>query len=123
MKKLARITHAGLDIKDRGILTFSICVTYEDGFSQGIGQYALDTWDKTLKRRVGTAYGCEMIRQLLTIFDVNNLHEAIGKDIWVLGDEPSVLAFSPTGIKQLRADGGKTLLFKDIADQFTPIKD
>jgi len=35
-KQLAKITSAGLEIKERGILNFWIFVDYEDGGSQGV---------------------------------------------------------------------------------------
>ena len=55
-KKLAKITKAHLEIQERGILNFWIFVDYEeDGFSQGVGGIALDTWDEVKRKRVGTA--------------------------------------------------------------------
>ena len=116
-KALARISSASLDIHDRGILTFYIYVDYEDGMSQGIGGYALDEYDEKLKQRVGTAYGCEVIRQLLLVLGVNNFSEMVNKDIWVL-TEGTGLNVKPLGIQTLRADGSKSVIFNDILDQF-----
>lgn len=116
-KALARISSASLCIHDRGILTFYIHVDYEDGMSQGIGGYALDKYDEKLKQRVGTAYGCEVIRQLLLVLGVNNFSEMVNKDIWVL-TEGTGLGMKPLGIQTLRGDGSKSVIFKDILDQF-----
>ena len=116
-KALARISSASLDIHDRGVLTFYIHVDYEDGMSQGIGGYALDEYDEKLKQRVGTAYGCEVIRQLLLVLGVNNFSEMVNKDIWVL-TEGTGLGIKPLGIQTLRGDGSKSVVFKDILDQF-----
>ena len=74
-KQLAKIKSAGLEIKERGILNFWIIVDYEDGGSQGIGGIALDTYDEGKKKRVGTAYGCEVIRRLLLALGVNDFSE------------------------------------------------
>ena len=118
-KELARITSASLEIKERGILNFWINVDYENGFSQGIGGIVLDAYDKEKNTRVGTAYGCEMIRQLLLVLGVNDFSEMNGKDIWVLvEDNPSSLNIKPIGIQALKADGGKQLIFGNILEQF-----
>ncbi|MCD6323258.1 MAG: hypothetical protein J7L77_09565 [Clostridiales bacterium] len=115
-KVLATIDSANLDILDRDILTFWITVTYEDsGNSQGIGGFALDEYCNIKKRRVGTAYGCEMIIRLLKLFKVNSLHEAIGKSVYILGDGDG-LRFKPRGIQTLRKDGARELIFTDVAN-------
>lgn len=120
-KELARITSASLEIKERGILTFLIAVDYENGASQGIGGIALDTFDKELNSRVGTAYGCEMIRQLLLTLDVNDFSQMRGKDIWVL-TEGEGLSLKPVGIQTLRADNGRSLVFNDVYNMFKDLE-
>tara|TARA_R100000664_G_C2757940_1_gene146489 strand:+ start:3755 stop:4129 length:375 start_codon:yes stop_codon:yes gene_type:complete len=116
-KKLARITKAGLEIKERGILNFWIEVNYEDGFSQGVGGLALDEYNETTKKRQGTAYGCEIIRQLLIVLDVNNLNESEGITLYVIG-EGDGFNFEVKGIERLHLDGGKSVVFGDVASQF-----
>lgn len=105
-KKLAKITKARLEIKDRGILSFWIWVDYEEGCSQGVGGIALDTWDEEKGRRVGTTFGTEVIRQLLICVGVNDFSEMKGKYIWVLG-EGDGLSFTPKGIKSLNTEESK----------------
>jgi len=117
-KQLAKIRSAGLEIKERGILNFWINVDYEDGGSQGIGGIALDTYDEDKKKRVGTAYGCEVIRRLLLALDVNDFSEMKGQIIWVLG-EGEGWTFKPKGIKRLEVDGGgDAVVFDEIATEF-----
>lgn len=118
-KKLSKITSARLEIKDRGILGFWIFVDYEEGMSQGIGGIALDEWDEKKKRRIGTAYGCEMIRRLLEVLNVNDFSEMKGKIIWVHG-EGDGLSFKPKGIEPLKVDGLKKepLIFDDVYKEF-----
>lgn len=122
MKQLAKITKASLEIQERGILNFWIHVDYEEGCSQGVGGICLDSYDKEKERRVGTAYGCEMIRRMLVELRVNDFSEMKGKHIWVLG-EGEGLAFKPTGIQGLKGDGGsKTgVVFSQIAEEFGEI--
>ncbi len=121
IRELATISKASLEIKDRSILNFIIHVDYENGFSQGLGQITLDDYNKVLKKRIGTAYGCEMIRELLITLDVNDFSEMKGKNIFVLG-EGEGLNFKPKGIQQLRIDGGKKMLFDEIFEQMKSIK-
>lgn len=113
IKKLAKITSAGLNI-DLNRLTYSIHVNYEDGFSQDIGYIVLDQYNKNTKTREGTAFGCELIRQLLLTMEVNDFHEMVDKYIWVLG-EGDGLMFKPLGIERLYIDSKKEpLIFTDV---------
>ena len=118
-KQLAKVTGATLQIQERGILSFYVFVDYEDFGRQGVGGLSLDTWDEEKKRRVGTAYGCEMIRQLLLFFGVNNLDEVKGQHVYVLG-EGEGLRFQPKGFEHLHVSGNKAkpILFEDIAKEF-----
>jgi len=116
-QQLARVRKAKTEIKERGILNFFVTVDYEDIGTQGLGGISLDEYSEEHKCRIGTAYGCEMLRQLLLTLDVDDLSEAKGKMIWVIG-EGSGLSFKPRGIKQLKLDGGKEMIFDDIAKEF-----
>jgi len=119
-EKLAKITSADIYIEDHGILTFTVVVDYEDFGCQGIGGYSLDTWDKKRDRRVGTAYGCDMILRLLKALGVNKLSEAKGNKVWVLG-EGEGFSFKPKGIRGLSVDGIKkedALIFEDVYKAF-----
>ena len=122
MKQLAKISKASLEIQERGILNFWIHVDYEEGCSQGVGGICLDAYDKDKESRVGTAYGCEMIRRLLIELKVNDFSEMKGKHVWVLGDGEG-FSFKPTGIQALKGDGGSDdgVVFADIAAQFQEI--
>lgn len=118
-KQLAKVTSASLEIQERGILNFWIYVDYEEGCSQGIGGIALDEWDANKKRRIGTAYGCEVIRQLLLVFNVNDFSKMKDKMIWVLG-EGEGFEFTPKGFASLRVDGKvKEVIFDNILKAFT----
>jgi len=117
-KQLAKITKVNFNIKERGILMFHVMVDYEECGSQGVGGLCLDEYDKEKKERVGTAYGCEMIRQLMITLDVDNFEEAKGNVIWVLG-EGKGFSFKPLGLQSLNVHGKqKTMIFKDIYDAF-----
>lgn len=113
---LAKITGARLSIKERGILTFHINVDYDEWGSQTIGGYALDGYDRERNERIGSAYGCEMIRRLLLFFDVDDFSEMADKYVYVLG-EGDGFSFKPVGFKSFRLDSGKDeeLIFSEVA--------
>jgi len=116
MKQLAKITSAKLSIQERGILTFWIFVEYESGGGQGLGGLALDGYDKELQRRVGSSEGCELIRQLLLVLEVDDFSEMKGKHVWVHG-EGEGFSFEPYGIQLLNVDSDgikHPLLFKSV---------
>ena len=119
-RQIAKISKATLEIKERGILNFWIYVDYEEGCSQGVGGYALDEYSKQHERRIGTAYGCELIRQLLVELAVNDFSEMKGKHIWVMG-EGSGLMFKPMGIKAMNVDNSnsKGVIFDDVYKMFS----
>ena len=118
-KQLAKVSGANLEVKERGILNFWIYVDYEDFGSQGIGGITLDEFDKEKERRVGTAYGCEMIRRILLEFQVNDFAELKGKHIWVIGDGES-FSFKPKGVQSLSVDNKNSspLMFDDVYEEF-----
>lgn len=128
VKKLAKVESATFEIQERGILNFWVNVKYEDGWNQGVGGICLDDWDEQLGKRVGTAYGCEMIRQLLLFFGVNNLNEAKGQILYVVGEQDgeSVLSFKPTGFEHLavnyKQNRQEKVCFNEIRDQFVKEK-
>ena len=116
-KQLAIVTKATLEIKERGILNFLVYVDYENGGGQAVGGIALDSWDESKKSRIGTAYGCEVIRRLLLLFKVNDFSEMKNKIIYVLG-EGEGLGFRPKGFKSLSFDGGNRVVFDEILEEF-----
>ena len=115
-EKLAKITKAGL-VMERGIMSFAIWVDYEDGSSQCVGGYALDAYSKIKQTRVGTEYGCEIIRRLLTELGVNDFHEMVDKKVWVIIDSDRDVI----GIRSLFVDSGNRsngVMFKQIGDEY-----
>lgn len=118
-KKLAKISGANLTM-ERDILSFRIYVNYEEGGAQGIGGLALDGWDEEKKDRVGTKYGCEMIRRLLIEMKVNDFSQMKGIYVYVYG-EGEGFGFKPKGISRLNVDkkkSGEPLMFDDVYKEF-----
>jgi len=84
-----------------------------------IQKYTRRKVDKERKVRIGTAYGCEMIRCLLLSLKVNDFSEMKGKIIWVIG-EGEGFDFKPTGIQMLKVDDNKSepIIFSNILNEF-----
>lgn len=122
-KKLAKVKSATFEIKERGILNFWVMVDYEEGCSQGVGGLCLDNWDAEKDSRIGTAYGCEVIRQLLLFFDVNNLHECKDQIVYVTG-VGNGLNFKPNGFEHLSVSNKrvKEINFDEIYEMFKETK-
>jgi hypothetical protein len=118
-KRLAKIRQARLDIQERGILNFIILVDYEEGMSQAIGGIALDIYDEEKKRRVGTAYGCDLIRRLLLELCVDDFSEMNGQQVLVYGEGDS-LSFKVKGISALKTNNpnSKPVMFNEVAEEF-----
>ena len=121
-KQLAKVTSASLSIQDRGVLTFWIFVDYEEGCSQGVGGVCLDTYDERKTRRVGTAGGLEVIRQILLAFKIDDLHELKGRRIWVLGGGEG-FSFTPKGVQPLHTDNSeaKPIIWAEIFSDMASI--
>lgn len=77
-KKNAKIVRTMLGVEDHGVFTFVISLDY-GGSGQGYGTYALDSFDKAKKCRVGTAFGCEAIMRLLKVLEVKSWEDLNGK--------------------------------------------
>ena len=115
-KKLAKIKKASL-YTHHSILTFSITVKYEYGLHQDVGSFVLDKYEEKKHKRIGTAYGCEVIRQLLLKLKVNDFSEMAGKYVWIYG-VGEYMDFKPKAIDLLKVDGGgEPLIFNKIYEE------
>ena len=121
-KKLAKITRCDFSFKDTNkILILNIDVDYDEFDSQNICGLVLDDYDKDKKERIGTVFGCELIRRILDIFDCDNLKDIVGKVIYILG-EGDGLGFKPKGLERPSFDNGKKIIYDDILQEFTDAK-
>jgi len=118
--KVAKVKSVFFGLEDHRILTFSIGLDY-GGTHQGFGGYALDTYDKEKKRRVGCAAGTDLILKLLNFFEVEQITDINGKYIYAVLDKDNICG-SIIGLKQLEPDGNKELLIKDWKNEWFPDK-
>lgn len=82
--KNAKITSTMLGREDHGIMTFMIFVDIScHGGSCGIGGYALDQYDSTLRTRVYSPKSMEIISKILEVVGVDSWEDLKGKYIRV----------------------------------------
>lgn len=86
----AQIKSTKLGFISNGIFDFTLVLEIQGGGGFAFGGWALDQYDKEKDRRVGTAYGMNMIMQILEVVGVNTWEELKGKFIRIkhtkLGD-------------------------------------
>jgi hypothetical protein len=80
----AKITSTMLGVEDHGIFTFMLMLDFGDS-GQGYGGYALDSWSEPVKRRIGTAFGCEAIMRVLAVLEVASWEKLPGTFVRVEG--------------------------------------
>lgn len=81
----AVINSVMLGYEGHGIFTCWLMLS-GDGWGIGFGGYALDTYDNTQNKRVGTVYGMNYIIELLKTFEVETIDELKNKPLRVVFD-------------------------------------
>ena len=114
-KELAKVVDAKIIVERGAFLTFRIKLDYEGPGVQSFGGYALDTYDEEKERRVGTAGGCDVIKQLLSLFEVNTFDKMIGRVVYVLKeDDKSIIE----GLEIPGFDGGGKFLVSEWREEW-----
>ena len=109
MIKNGIITNTRLGVENHNIMSFMLMVDF-GGYGQGVGGYRLDEHDEIGKRGKGTAFGLDMIMQILEVVGVSTWEELKGSPIRVQYDDAGK---TPLGIGHLIRD--KWLNFSDFA--------
>ena len=81
----AIITNTMLGYEDHGLFTFMLYLDY-GGSGQGAGGYALDSWYEQKKKRVGWAYGIDVIARIMQVVGVEKWEDLKGKHIRARSD-------------------------------------
>lgn len=105
IKRLAVIDSIKTSIRSHGMLRVGIDVAYEGPYIDQacLGCHILDDAtnnDDAMNHRIGTAYGCEMIRQILLTLEIDDFSEAKGINVWVYGEGEGI-SFVAKGISLL----------------------
>lgn len=115
IKKLAKVESVALDYFDRGILVVNAYGKYEDGWNQAFLNCVLDSYDKDLKERVGTAEGMNFLIALLKFFGVNDLMEVKDYICYVLiEDDDRPMNRKVLGFEQLHINPNKRSMIDKV---------
>ena len=100
--QLCNVKSVTTNYQDRKILILDVNVELVDGGGLSVFNVVLDTYDKDKQKRVGTTYGCEMIKACLDFFGVNNLSEVKNYKCYLLTEKEFIWNASDVlGLKQL----------------------
>lgn len=111
---VATICKTTLGMEDHGCMTFYLHCEWP-GAGIGIGGYVLDLYDKVKKVRVGSAYGLDVIKQVLATVGVERWEDLPGSHVIVLFKRPDSLGTSASGIAH-PIDEKKVLILREHAD-------
>jgi hypothetical protein len=114
-QEIAKIERTTLGYEDHGICTVFLHLSFGSS-GQGAGGYALDEYDPSVKRRIGTAYGMEFIIRTLRACGVDEWSKLKGLTIYALRkkDEPHQVA----GIEPLPTEKGERFIFAELGAAF-----
>lgn len=113
---IALIDSAFLGVEDHGILTTMLGLDLDGGGHIGVGGYAMDSYDKQAGRRVGTAYGCDLILRLLEVVGVSQWADIRGRTVLALTTEAT--GHVVLGLASLRTD--TVLILSEHAKTYFP---
>lgn len=113
--EIAKVERVFVGFEDHNIFTIAVELGY-GGAHQSFGGYALDEWSQQHQRRLGTAAGMDMLVQLTKLFQVDDLHRAVGKYVYALREEPRTGVV--VGLKRLEPDGGEQFLIAEWRAQW-----
>ena len=122
-KVLCNVKKACTSYQDRKILILDVWVDLETGGSLSCFNMVLDTYDESKKKRVGTSYGLEIIRQTLDFFGVDDLSQVKNYKCYILTDKERIwCATDVLGLEQLPFEQYKhnrqSIIKKDVLDEF-----
>lgn len=110
-----RVKSTHLGGEDHGIFTAYLHCEGR-GTGVGLGGRGMDSYDKETKKRVGTAYGLDLIAQMIRTVGVSAWEKIPGNDVIVLHKERSMLGSIPAGFADITAE--RVLIFEDHANLF-----
>ena len=128
-ENLGLIKNVFLGREGHDIFTMTIDLDYDNGLSQSVGFYALDTplkIDGKFVKRIGTAEGMQFIINVIDTVGVNAYHELNGKYVWVLFDKDDVSIgwgspSRPVGLRGFKKR--ETFIFQDIFNEELNVND
>lgn len=110
-----RVKSTHLGGEDHGVFTAYLnCEARGSGV--GLGGRSMDEYDKETEKRVGTAYGLDLIAQMISTVGVGSWEKIPGKDVIVLHEQISMLGSIPVGFCDITAE--RVLIFDEHWQRF-----
>lgn len=100
----AQITSTSLGCNDSPAFTFEIWLKGADGNNYRFGDRCLDTYDRDMKRRIGTAKGMDFLMQTLITIGVSRWEELPGKYVRIVITKKNIQYVSVSVIGNLMKD-------------------
>ena len=83
-KQIGKIKSVQIGVEDHGIMVMNI--DFDFGGSGQVYQVVLDTYDKEKDSRIGTVFGCELLRRICNLFTVDDINDMVGQTAYALYD-------------------------------------
>ena len=120
---LCNVTKVKTSYQDRKILVLDVFVDLPDGGSLSVFNMVLDNYNESKKERQGTSYGCEILRQTLDFFGVDDLSEVKNYKCYLLSNKDSIWSAGDVlGLRQLPFQqykhNLKEIIKEDVLNEF-----
>lgn len=120
---LCNVTKVKTSYQDRKILVLDVFVDLPDGGSLSVFNMVLDNYNESKKERQGTSYGCEIIRQTLDFFGVDDLSEVKNYKCYLLSNKERIWSAGDVlGLRQLPFQqyehNLKEIIKEDVLNEF-----
>jgi hypothetical protein len=103
--KNAKITSTKLGaLSERGIMNFWIMLDYGDGCHQGLGGYALDSYDKEKGKRAQTKLTGELVFNILNVLELDSWEDLNGKYIRAIMEGANDFSAQVVGVAHIIKD-------------------
>ena len=120
---LCNVTKVKTSYQDRKILVLDVFVDLPDGGSLSVFNMVLDNYNESKKERQGTSYGCEILRQTLDFFGVDDLSEVKNYKCYLLSNKERIWSAGDVlGLRQLPFQqykhNLKEIIKEDVLNEF-----
>lgn len=81
--------------------TFHMGLELESGWHQSFGGIVLSEYNKEREKRMGSAFGCALLQDILEMFDIEDYNHTKGKIVYAMYKKPYKFNNSIEGIAHL----------------------
>lgn len=116
---IATIKRTSLGHEDHNVFTCHLHTEWPGG-GVSVGGFVMDQWDESVRSRVSTAYGMDLIVRIMETVGVQSWEKVAGSKVVVLFEEEISLGTMAVGIANI--DTGKAFIFNEHSRNFFPPK-